>query len=184
MVSKAQVTALCAGDEWVQSGANNLLLGPPGDGISHLSSAIGPALVDKGGRVLVARTSDLVQRLQMATRTGARGRDHTACFQDPAMTLAAVDRLVHHSTLFEINAESYRRRTAIVRKQTGAGRPASYATARTLPPLTLATIKLRDRRPRDKQPRASSPSRDTVPSRLSRSLIYIDAPHDKAYRAF
>ena len=30
-------------------------------------------------------------------------------FPDTAMTLAAVDRLVHHSTIFELNAESYRR---------------------------------------------------------------------------
>ena len=28
------------------------------------------------------------------------------------MTLAAVDRLVHHSTIFELNVESYRRRVA------------------------------------------------------------------------
>lgn len=33
-------------------------------------------------------------------------------FVDPAMTLAAVDRLVHHSTILEMNVESYRRRTA------------------------------------------------------------------------
>jgi DNA replication protein DnaC len=31
-------------------------------------------------------------------------------FPDPAMTLAAVDRLVHHATIFEMNVESYRRR--------------------------------------------------------------------------
>ena len=53
-------------------------------------------------------------------------------FQDPAMTLAAVDRLVHHSTIFEMNVESYRRRTAIERKQVGAGRPASYATTKNV----------------------------------------------------
>ena len=29
MVSKAQVSALCAGDEWLRNGANLLLLGPP-----------------------------------------------------------------------------------------------------------------------------------------------------------
>jgi hypothetical protein len=34
-------------------------------------------------------------------------------FPDPAMTLAAVDRRVHHSSIFELNVESYRRRTAI-----------------------------------------------------------------------
>jgi DNA replication protein DnaC len=35
-------------------------------------------------------------------------------FVEPAMTLAAVDRLVHHSTILEMNVESYRRRTAQV----------------------------------------------------------------------
>ena len=39
----------------------------------------------------------------------------TNVFQDAAMTLAAVDRLVHHSTIFEMNVESYRRRVAINR---------------------------------------------------------------------
>ena len=33
-------------------------------------------------------------------------------FVDPAMTIAAIDRLVHHATIFEMNAESYRRRSA------------------------------------------------------------------------
>ena len=33
-------------------------------------------------------------------------------FPDKAMTVAAVDRLVHHSTILEMNVESYRRRTA------------------------------------------------------------------------
>src|SRR5512133_788608 len=33
-------------------------------------------------------------------------------FPEVAMTLAAVDRLVHHSTIFELNVESYRRRAA------------------------------------------------------------------------
>ena len=37
-------------------------------------------------------------------------------FPDPAMTVAAIDRLVHHATIFEMNVESYRRRTAIARK--------------------------------------------------------------------
>lgn len=51
-------------------------------------------------------------------------------FQDPAMTLAAVDRLVHHATIFEMNVESYRRRAAIQR-QSGAGRPPAYATIKS-----------------------------------------------------
>lgn len=52
-------------------------------------------------------------------------------FPDPAMTLAAVDRLVHHATIFEMNVESYRRRTATLR-QSGAGRPPTYATRKTV----------------------------------------------------
>jgi hypothetical protein len=38
---------------------------------------------------------------------------HHAVFGDPAMTVAAIDRLVHHATIFELNVESYRRRAAI-----------------------------------------------------------------------
>ncbi len=52
-------------------------------------------------------------------------------FPDPAMTLAAVDRLVHHATIFELNVESYRRRTAVERRK-GPGRPPTRATPKTL----------------------------------------------------
>ena len=45
--------------------------------------------------------------------------DWNRIFPDPAMTLAAVDRLVHHYTILELNVESYRRREAID-KQRGA----------------------------------------------------------------
>src|SRR6204780_3502517 len=34
-------------------------------------------------------------------------------FPDPAMTLAVVDRLVHHATILEMNVDSYRRKEAI-----------------------------------------------------------------------
>jgi DNA replication protein DnaC len=179
MLSKAQILALCAGDHWLDNGANLLLFGPPGGGKSHLASAIGLALVEKGWRVFFTRTSDLVQKLQIARRDlvleaaierldryhllilddfayvpkdqaetsvlfelisaryerrsllitanqpfGEWGR----IFPDPAMTLAAVDRLVHHATIFEMNVESYRRRAATERKRQGAGRPAKQAT--------------------------------------------------------
>ncbi len=38
-------------------------------------------------------------------------------FADPGMTVAAIDRLVHHSTIFELNVESYRRKKAASDKQ-------------------------------------------------------------------
>ena len=56
--------------------------------------------------------------------------DWAKVFPDQAMTLAAVDRLVHHATIFEMNVESYRRRTALERKR-GPGRPPSRATIKT-----------------------------------------------------
>jgi DNA replication protein DnaC len=34
-----------------------------------------------------------------------------------AMTLAAIDRLVHHATILEMNVESYRRTAALKRKR-------------------------------------------------------------------
>ena len=40
-------------------------------------------------------------------------------FPDKAMTLAAIDRLVHHATIFEMNVESYRVRKARERKRMG-----------------------------------------------------------------
>ncbi len=193
MISRAQVAALCAGDAWLAQGANVILFGPPGGGKSHLSSAIGLSLLEKGYRVLFMRTSDLVQKLQVARRELAleaalhrldrfdllilddityvsKDQAETSVlfelisaryerrsllitanqpfgewgkiFPDPAMTLAAVDRLVHYATIFEMNVESYRRRTAIDRKQHGPGRPAHYATSKNVAPVS----------PRDNQP--------------------------------
>ena len=52
-------------------------------------------------------------------------------FPDQAMTLAAVDRLVHRATIFELNVESYRRRAAVAsaRLKRGPGRVAERATS-------------------------------------------------------
>ena len=178
MVSKAQVMALASGDGWLKKGANVLLFGPPGVGKSHLSAALGLALIENGRRVLFQRTTDLVQRLQVARREltlesaiarldrydllilddlayvtkdqaetsvlfeliAARYERRSMLitanqpfvewgkiFPDPAMTLAAVDRLVHHATIVEMNVASYRRNAALERKR-GLGRPATHAT--------------------------------------------------------
>lgn len=178
MLSKAQAMALAAGDVWLKTGANLLLFGPPGGGKTHLGAAIGLALVEDGWRVLFARTTDLVQRLQVARRELAlesaiakldrydllilddityvsKDQAETSVlfelisaryerrsllitanqpfgewgriFPDQAMTLAAIDRLVHHATILEMNVESYRRKVALDRKR-GPGRPPVHAT--------------------------------------------------------
>jgi hypothetical protein len=47
------------------------------------------------------------------------------------MTLAAIDRLIHHATILEINVESYRRKEALDRKRS-RGRPAAHTTPKEL----------------------------------------------------
>ena len=182
MLSKAQAMALAAGDAWLKAGANLLLFGPPGGGKTHLGAAIGLALVENGWRVLFARTTDLVQRLQVARRELAlesaitkldrydllilddityvsKDQAETSVlfeliaaryerrsllitanqpfgewgriFPDQAMTLAAIDRLVHHATILEMNVESYRRKVALDRRR-GPGRPPVHATPNEL----------------------------------------------------
>ena len=185
MISKAQVMAMAAGDSWLAKGTNVLMFGPPGGGKSHLAAAIGLALIENGWRVLFTRTTDLVQKLQVARRElqleaaiarldkfdllilddlayvtkdqaetsvlfeliSARYErrsilitanqpfgEWNRVFPDPAMTLAAVDRLVHHATIFEMNVESYRRRSAMEAKRT-RGRPAACATINNTPQI-------------------------------------------------
>lgn len=51
-------------------------------------------------------------------------------YGDQVMALAAVDRLIHHATIFEMNVESYRGRIAVERKR-GPGRPPARATINT-----------------------------------------------------
>ena len=181
-LSKAHVTALSAGDRWLDEGANVILVGPPGVGKSHLAAALGLALIEHGYRVLFTRTTDLTQRLQRARRELAleaaiakldkyhllilddfayvtKDQAETSVlfelitaryeqrsllvtanqpfgqwetiFPDPAMTVAAVDRLVHRATIFELNVESYRRRSAL--EQQRRRRESAPAVASTDP---------------------------------------------------
>ena len=60
MVSKAQVMALASGDAWLAKGANILLFGPPGGGKSHLSAALGLALVENHRAAVEQRQADIV----------------------------------------------------------------------------------------------------------------------------
>jgi DNA replication protein DnaC len=180
MVSRAHVMALAANDGWLEKGSHILCFGPPGSGKSHLAAGLGHALVENGFRVLFTRTTDLVQRLQVARQAltleaavakldkyhllilddlayvhksqaetsvlfeliAARYerrsllitanqpfKDWGNVFPDPAMTIAAIDRLVHHSVIFEMNVESYRRRAAQGRKP----KPAPTSTEPAVP---------------------------------------------------
>jgi len=54
-----------------------------------------------------------------------------------AMSWAAVDRLVHHATIFELNVDSDRRRTAMENKR-GGGRAATRATIKSTKQVSLS----------------------------------------------
>ena len=56
-------------------------------------------------------------------------------FPDETTAVAAVDRLVHHATILEMNVESYRRRTALDRRRGPLGGPPRSPPRRT-PPRT------------------------------------------------
>src|SRR5207253_10735616 len=48
MISRAQITAIAAGDALLEKGANLPRSGPPGGGKSHPASAIGCSLIENG----------------------------------------------------------------------------------------------------------------------------------------
>ena len=175
---RARVEALAAGD-WLNGGGNLIAIGNSGTGKTHVLSAIGHALIEAGHRVFYTRTSDLVQRLQVARRdlvleaalakldkfdliilddityahkdqaeSGvlfeviARRYEYRSIaiaanqpfsgwdqiFPDKAMTVAAIDRLVHHATILEMNSESFRQRAAVSNHTAQAERPATTIT--------------------------------------------------------
>lgn len=140
-VSKAHVTALVDGDGWLEQGANLLLFGPPGVGKSHLVCAIGYGLVDCGYRVHFTRTSDLVQKLQIARREmrlpaeiARLGRFELLILDD----LSYVRRdQAETSVLFELIAARYERKSlALTANQPFSGWDQVFPE----PAITLAAV--------------------------------------------
>lgn len=67
-VNAAQITAVANNNDWVKQGGNIVLFGPAGVGKTHLASAIGYRLLEKGNRVFFMPTTAMVQKLQQARR--------------------------------------------------------------------------------------------------------------------
>jgi DNA replication protein DnaC len=109
---------LAASDAWLDKGVNVILFGPPGGGKSHLAAALGFALVENGWRVLFTRTTDLVQRLQIARRELAL---ESAIARLDKYHLLILDDLAYvtkdqaeTSVLFELIGARYERRSLLV----------------------------------------------------------------------
>src|SRR5947207_188601 len=94
------------------------VVGPTGGGKSHLAAAIALALVENGWRVLFMRTSDLVQRLQIARRELAL---ESALAKLDKYHLLILDDIVYvskdqaeTSVLFELIGSRYERRSMLI----------------------------------------------------------------------
>lgn len=158
---------------------NLLLFGSPGAGKSHLLSALGHEMVNRGRRVKYTSCTMLVQDLLAAKRDLCLSREikklakydgliidemgyvqqsreemevlftllaeryergsvlltsnlpfskWEGIFKDPMTTAAAIDRLVHHSIILELNIPSYRMEQA-QKERTQAAEPGEPAGA-------------------------------------------------------
>src|SRR5208337_4183478 len=130
-----QVRTLIEGS-FVDRRENLLLFGKTGTGKTHLLSAIAQELVRSGRKVVSWPCALLVQELLVAKRDLQLSREEMevlftllaeryergtvmltsnlpfskweTIFKDPMTTAAAIDRLVHHSVILELNIASYR----------------------------------------------------------------------------
>ncbi len=74
--------------------------------------------------VLFELIAERYERKSIAITANAPFSDWDQVFPDKAMTVAAVDRLVHHATILEMNVDSYRRRAALPARRQRSATPA------------------------------------------------------------
>ncbi len=164
---RRQLPSLCEG-RFLKGAENILVFGLPGRGKTHLVSAIGHELLQKGHSVLFTPAYRLVQGLLAAKRDLELEREMRRLdrfeaviiddigyvqqqqeemevlftflaeryerrsvlitsnlvfsqwdkiFKDPMTTAAAIDRIVHHCTIMELNGSSYRTDTALIQNE-------------------------------------------------------------------
>jgi DNA replication protein DnaC len=76
--------------------------------------------------VLFELIAERYERKSIAITANAPFSAWNEVFSDKAMTVAAIDRLVHHSTIMEMNVDSYRRRAALpARRQRSTTQPST-----------------------------------------------------------
>jgi DNA replication protein DnaC len=122
--------------DWAQRAGNVLLIGSSGVGKSHIAAALAGQLIEQGVRVKWFSAVALVQTLQQAKRdldlmtTMTRLDKYQvliitsnqpfsrwdSIFPDTMMTVAAIDRIIHHSTIIEIEGDSYRKNQSLKNK--------------------------------------------------------------------
>ena len=114
---------------------NVLAFGNPGSGKTHLLCAIGQELIKQLAKfeaviiddigyvqqnreemeVLFTLLAERYERGSVMISSNLPFSKWEAIFKDPMVTAAAIDRLVHHSVIIELNLQSYRMEQAKVR---------------------------------------------------------------------
>jgi len=147
-VSKSKIIGLASGEVWIGEGMNVLIFGSSGVGKTHLAAAIGEKLIENGftaiekldkydclilddfgyvqkdeleTSVLFELICERYERKSMVITCNQPFKEWDKIFLDKQMALAAVDRLVHHATILEIEAESYRKKQALTKKERKTG---------------------------------------------------------------
>ncbi len=144
-----QYAALLDG-EFLRRAENVLVFGSPGGGKTHLLAALGHELVQQGQSVRLDQYEALIiddlgyvqqNREEMEvlfTLLAHRYESHSVLltsnlvfsqweqiFKDPMTTAAAIDRLVHHSVILELNLPSYRMEAAQKKRGAPSRRPST-----------------------------------------------------------
>ena len=78
--------------------------------------------------VLFELIAERYERRSIALTANQPFSEWNQVFPEPAMTVAAVDRLVHHATILALNVESYRRKTAEATREKHARKKATTTT--------------------------------------------------------
>jgi len=129
VISKAHIMALASGNAWIETGANLLLFGPAGTGKTHLSAAIGLALVEAGYR-------------KARPLPSADPRRHLLRHQRPSRNLGAF-RIDQSQIRTSIHPD-YRK--SVVRRVESCFSGPSYDTRRRRPPRSSLNHSRNERR--------------------------------------
>jgi DNA replication protein DnaC len=78
--------------------------------------------------VLFELIAERYERRSIALTANQPFSEWNQVFPEPAMTVAAIDRLVHHATILELNVESYRRKAAEATREKNARRKPATTT--------------------------------------------------------
>ncbi len=135
MISKAKVMAVAAGDAWLAKGATCSSSDRPAVARATSPRLLGLALVENGWKVLFTRTTDLVQKLQVARRELALG---AAINRLDRFDLLILDDLAYvtkdqaeTSVLFELISARYERRSMLITANQPFG---EWARSSPIPP--------------------------------------------------